>query len=258
MGRYISEEFPQALKSRLSRFYMIGIVGLCVLANIAVIGFRLIYGKNEGTFTYNVIEYATWCFVIPYYTCILIADIAFGGTLREAELSFKRQGAGMSRTAFYFSKLILSILLALVYLVITSVVFIFITELFHYTDEPVRFSYIRDFFEKLLCAVPLWLAGIGMGNMFLFLFPDKRKAYLYYLGLTVLLERGIMLLAMEPFQLAPFRALRTLTVTQQFSLIPYPADPARNIPLTIFLGFLYLILSTAIGLYFWRRRDQED
>ncbi|MBQ7563110.1 MAG: hypothetical protein IJT16_03870 [Lachnospiraceae bacterium] len=255
MGTVISEEFSKAFKSKLSRIYMIGIVSLCIIANIAVVGFRMIYGSNEGTFAYNIIEYATWCFFLPYYTCIVIADIGLGGTVAEAEQ--RRLDKGISRTTLYLSKLLLSILLALVYLVITSVSLLVITGLFHFSDGTIRLGDISDFFEKLLYAIPLWLAGIGIGNMFLFLFADKRKAYLAFLGLTVVFERAVMLLAAEPFQLALFRSIRTITVTQQFYLIPYPADPARNIPLTIFLGFLYLILSTAIGLYFYRGKDQE-
>ncbi len=257
MAAYIMEDFRRALKSRLSAAYMIGILALCILANAAVIGFRIFYGSHEGTFAYNIIEYATWCFVIPYYTCIVIADIAFGRGRPDPKDYRKNGKKELNRTQLYLEKLLTAVLISVVYVVFASVALIVLTVLFHFTDGTIRAYNVADFYIKLVCAIPLWLAGIGMGNMFLFLIRDKRKAYLAYLGLTVLVERGVMLFAAEPFKLDLFRLLRTITVTQQFSLIPYPADPSRNIPLTVFLGFLYLILSTLIGIILYRREDRE-
>lgn len=245
MGQYIINEFRKALKSRPSRIYIIAIAGACLLANVAVLAFRTIYGSNEGTFAYNILVYATWCFVIPYYSCIFIADIVYGeGRIRP----------GLSRTQFYLSKLSASVLLAMAFLLITVVTLFIVTILFHLSDGTIGHTDIFDFLEKMVYAIPLWLAGIGFANMFLFGFSDRKKAYIFYFLLTVVLERGIMLLAAEPFRLEPFRLIRTVTVTQLFSLIPYPADPARNIPLTVSLGFFYLIVSSGIGIYRYNRR----
>ena len=80
MGNYIVSEFKKATNRKLFYAYLIGIVALVLVANIAVVSFRLVYGYNDGTYAYNIIEYATWCFAIPYYSCILIADMAFGMT----------------------------------------------------------------------------------------------------------------------------------------------------------------------------------
>ena len=78
MFGYIINDFKRAIRSKWSKIYFFGTVGLILLANIAVICFRFIYGSNEGTFAYNVFEYASWCFLIPYYSCIILASIAFG------------------------------------------------------------------------------------------------------------------------------------------------------------------------------------
>lgn len=255
MGSYIIEEFNAGRKTPLAKIYLIGIFALCLLSNVAVIAFRSIYGSNEGTFAYNIMTYATWCFFIPYYSCILIADMVFGREYPSKDNNVMLR-EGMSPTKVYLVKLLASILLALLFLVITLAVFLGITMIFHFSEGSTGLYEIKDFFEKMLYAVPLWLAGIGISNMFLFMFDKggKLKPYLCYLGLTVLFERFIMLLAAEPFKLEPFRKLRTVVVTQLFSLIPYPADPARNIPLTIFLGFLYLLISTLIGIHLFNRK----
>ncbi len=253
MGSMIINELKQGLGRKLSRYYIIGIFALCILSNIAVMAFRSIYGSNEGTFAYNIMTYATWCFFIPYYSCIYIADIIFGS--RYPYLNNDAiQNNGQGPVKVYLVKLFASILLALVFLAITLVCFIVITLLFHISEKSIRAYDIQDFLQKMTYAVPLWLAGIGMGNMFLFLFEKKRKAYIAYFLLVVVFERGVMFLAAEPLKLEPFRRLRTILITQQFSLIPYPADPARNIPLTVFLGFLYFAVSTIIGIAVYRKK----
>ncbi|MCR4740631.1 MAG: hypothetical protein K5886_10300 [Lachnospiraceae bacterium] len=254
MFKYIAIELKNALSRRLTRFYIIGIFALCLLANLAVVGFRMVYGTNEGTFAYNIIEYATWCFVIPYYTCIFIADIVFGKVYPNPHIK-DGHTAYLNRTQIYLGKVLASVLLAVIFAITACALLILITVLFHISDGTIKLYNIRDFFGKMGCAVPLWIAGIGIGTMFLFLFENKKKAYIGYFLLTLILERGIMLLAAEPFELGFFKSLRRLTVTQNFSLIPYPADPARNIPLTIALGIIYFIVSTVIGAVYYNKKE---
>ena len=185
MGHYIIEEFNAGRKTALARIYLIGIFALCLLSNVAVIAFRSIYGNNEGTFAYNIMTYATWCFFIPYYSCILIADMVFGKEYPNKDNNVMLR-EGMSPTKVYLVKLLASILLALAFLVVTLVAFLGITMIFHFSEGSIGLYEIKDFFEKMLYAVPLWLAGIGISNMFLFMFDKggKLKAYLCYLGLT--------------------------------------------------------------------------
>ncbi|MCR4922894.1 MAG: ABC transporter permease [Lachnospiraceae bacterium] len=253
MGKYIINEFVKALKRKHSKIFAIGLFVLCLVANLAVIGFRMIYGTNEGTFAYNIIEYATWCFVIPYYACILIADIVFG---KDYPNPFIKDGytKDLNRGQIYMGKVIASAMLAFVFAIIACVALLLITTLFHLSDGTIRLYNIKDFFEKMTYAVPLWLAGIGFGNMFLFAFKDKRYAYGGYFILTLLLERLIMMLAAEPFEIGLFKLLRTVTVSQNFSLIPYPADPARNIPLTIATGIIYFVVSCILGIILYRKK----
>lgn len=253
MVSYIAREWKRALKRRYTYAYVLGIFALCLLANIAVIAFRTIYGTNEGTYAYNLIEYATWCFVLPYYSCIFIADMGFGKGYPNPHIKDSLT-KNLNRVQIYFSKLIAEILLAAVFLVISFVLLISITTLFQFRDGTISTYTILDFAEKMLYATPLWIAGISFGNMFLFLFEDKKKAYISFFVLTFLVERVIMQLAAEPLQLAPFKFIRTYLITQNFSLIPYPADPSRNISLTIALGFIYAAIAGIVGAIYYKKK----
>lgn len=249
----ILREFKTAFRRKYTYVYIIGILALCVIANAAVVGFRMIYGTNEGTYAYNLMVYATWCFVLPYYSCIFISDMVFGKEYPNPYIK-DNYTKDLNRTQIYLSKLFAAILLAVVFVVVAFLFLLGTTTLFQIKDGFVTGYEIVDFLEKMVIAIPLWIAGIAFGMMFLFVFEKKKFAYIGFFILTFLIPRGIMELAGEPLRLAPFRAIRTFLITQNFSLIPYPADPARNVPLTIFLGFLYAIVATIVGCTVYNKK----
>ena len=78
MRYYIVNEVTIALKKKGTYIYAAGIIILSLLANIAMVAFRSIYGMREGAFGANLIYFAQWCFIVPYYSTILIAEIIFG------------------------------------------------------------------------------------------------------------------------------------------------------------------------------------
>ena len=254
MFKYIIREFNSAIHRKYTYAYLLGILVLCIVANAAVVGFRMIYGTNEGTYAYNLMVYATWCFVIPYYTCIFIADMIFGKEYPNPLIKDK-DTKNLSRVQIYLSKLIASIVLALVFAVITFVVLLITTSLFQINEGFVKGYEIKSFLNKMAIAIPLWIAGIAFGNMFLFVFENKKKAFIGFFVLVLVIPRLIMLFAAEPFKWALFKFLRTYTITQNFSLIPYPADPARNVPLTIALGIIYAVISTVVGIVVYKKKS---
>lgn len=253
MMTYIMSEIKNAFKKKYTIAYFIGIVVLILIANIAVVGFRIIYGANEGTYAYNLLEYATWCFVIPYYTCIFIADIGFGKDYPNPHIK-DGHTSKLSRVQVYLSKLITSVVLGAVFTVFAIVALLVITTLFQLKDGVVSWYSIQDFLGKVSIALPLWFAGVSFGQMFLFMFSKKRYAYLAFYVLTLIVPRTIMFFAAEPFKVAVFRFLRTYTLTQNFSLIPYLADPARNVPLTITLGILYGVIALVVGCVMYNKK----
>lgn len=253
MFRYIARDLNTAFHRRYTYAYVMGIFVLCLLGNIAVVAFRTIYGTNEGTYAYNIIVYATWCFVVPFYSCIFIADMGFGKLYPNPQIK-DNITKGMSRGMIYFGKLLTEVILALFFLCVAFALLIVITTVFQYKDGTISMYDITDFIEKMLIAIPMWLAGVSIGNMFLFLFENKKKAYLGYFVLTLLLPRLIIFLAAEPLALPPFRAVRVLLLNQHFSLLPYSADPARNVLLMIAIGCIDIVLSSTIGLVAYKKK----
>lgn len=253
MFQYMARDLKSALQRKHTYIYVIGIFAIVLIANIAVVAFRMIYGTNEGTYAYNIIEYATWCFIIPYYSCICISDLGFGKNYPNPQIKDKVT-KNMSRTAIYLAKLLTEIILAVMFLVIAFIFLVAITTLFQFRDGTISIYSIKDFLSKMVIAIPLWFAGIAFGNMFLFIFEDKKKAYIGFFILTLIIPRIIMLFAAEPLSIPFFKAIRTYLISQNFSLLPYPADPARNVPLTVISGLLYAVIASIIGIVFYKKK----
>lgn len=257
MISFMFYDLKQAMKRKYTGIYVLCIFAMCLLANIAIIAFRAIYGAHEGTFAYNVMEYATWCFILPYYSCICIADIIFGNEY-PTRRNKKVADSGLKPWQIYVSKFITSLALAFIFAVVTAMVLIVFTTIFHYRDGVITPASLKDFVGKFVCALPLWLAGISFANMFLFAFRSKKKAYIMFFVLTFAIPRLLMVPAAEPFCVPAFKFIRNYLITQNFSLLPYPADPDRSIPRTIAVGFVYTVISLAIGLLVYCRKERRE
>ena len=211
MIKYILTQFDTSLRRKSAYVYFAGIFALCIIANIAVIAFRGIYGTNEGTYAYNIMEFVA------------------------------------------------SLMLALVFLVITFVVLVATTAAFHAGDDRTLDSEaIRIFCGKLFLSLPLFFAGISFAVMCLFVFEDKKKAFAGFYVITLFIPRLIIFLAGDSCNISFFKMLRTYTISQCFTLIPYPLNPDRNVPLMIALGFGYAVLSIVIGIIIYNKKDLKE
>ena len=253
MLKYIYHELDSALMRRSARMYAIGIVLLCLLGNMAVMAFRTVYGTNEGTYAYNIMEYAAWSFIVPYLTCILIVHMVFG---RDYPNPHIKDGltASLNRTQIYLGKLVAAIALALIFLVICFVVLVGLTALFQINDKTLSGEAIKTFCDKMFLALPLFLAGVSMGTMFLFGFRVRKKAYIGFFIVTFFIPQIILLLAKEPPGIGFFKMIRPFTIAQCFRLIPYPSNPERSVPLIVGVGFFYTVVSTLVGVVIYNKK----
>lgn len=257
MGRYIINDFNRAMRSKWTRIYLIAGLALVLLANIAVVCFRFIYGSNEGTFAYNVFEYASWCFLIPYYSCIIIGDIAIG---RNADRSAKRREEAAKELKpwqYYISKLIIAIMLAICFFVAAFIALYVVTALFHINEGAISWPVIKLFLSKAAVALPLWFAGISFAIMFLMLFEKRILSYGYFAILVFVIPQCIRILSLDSVDLEFFRIIRRYTITQSFGLVPYPSYPERSVPLIVAIGLVYGLVATVAGIVLYGRKQSR-
>ena len=250
MFEYISKDLKRAAGSKLAKLYLIGTAVLILIANIAVICFRFIYGSNEGTFAYNVFEYASWWFLIPYYSCILLGIMAFGDGYPDAKKE------GLKPWQMYVAKLIEAIVLAVVFLVIAFVLLYVVTLLFHINEGAIGMPIVKSFLDKACLSLPLWFAGISFAIMFLFIIPDRLAAFLWFAVVTVIIPQLIRVFSLDAFKFEFFRIIRRYTITQSFGLIPYPSYPERSVPLIVTIGIVYGVIANIIGICAYSKKAE--
>lgn len=252
MGYYIADEVVSAIKRKGTYFYVGGVAILCILANLAMIAFRTIYGMNDGSYAYNLILFAEWVFVIPYYSTVLIADIIFGKEYPNPHIKTKVT-IGLNRVQLYLGKLISEILLSAIFVFVAIVLFLGITILFS-SDGTIGWWTILDFCQKVLIAVPLWVAGVSIANACFFIFESKKKAFITFFVIVLFIPRVIMFLAMEQINLLPFVLIKQyLLITPRFGELQY--FYTLNIPLIVGLGVIYTIISTVIGIIAFKKKE---
>ena len=264
MLKYILYDFKRALKSGWAKIYFFATLALILIANIAIIAFRFIYGSNEGTFSYNVFEYASWCFLIPYYSCIILGIMAFGDTYIQPRKHGMKLGVPESDGRdsvvmlkpwqLYIEKIIASMLLAIVFLVNSFVLLYVLTTIFHINEGLILWGVVKSFLEKAALAVPLWFAGISFAVMFLFMFERKWIAVLGFVVVTVIIPQIIRIFSLDSFKFEFFRSIRKFTITQSFGLVPYPSYPDRSVPLIVAIGLVYGFVAMIVGISVYNKK----
>lgn len=252
MFKYILREVSTATKKKMALVLLICIVAICFAANLAVMAFTLIYGSNiDGVLGSNVLAFASWCFPVPYLATILFADLVFGPVYPNPHIK-DNITKNLSRSGIYFGKFLSALVISLGYMIIAFVVLLVTTRLFH---SDITSYDVSLFVENMLVSAPLWIAGVSFGTMFLFIFEEKKKAYIAFYILTLAIPRVIMFFAAEPFSLAPFLAVRKILISQSFGHIPYIADPQRSVPFIVCEGVIYTIISCVIGVIVYNKKE---
>lgn len=256
MIKYILREGYRALKQRYTLVYIAGMLVLCILANIAMSCFRTIYGMNDGAFAANLIIFAEGVFIIPYYTSIFISDIVFGSTYPNPHIKdgITRK---LKRWQLYTGKYIASLGLGVFFYVAAFVFLVATTTLFSLSDNSIDIYTIQDFLEKSAVALPLWAAGISIGQMCLYLFEDKRNSISVFYIVVLLIPRVILQLASESVNLQPFKVIRDYLLTPQFQALQYYFT--MDVKKCYILGAVYILISCAAGIMaFYRKQNFES
>lgn len=253
MIKYVLREIRTALRRKMTLVITIAIVAACFLSNLAVMAFTVVYGSNiDGVRAYNVLEFATWVFWVPYLITILMSHTVFGTECPNPHIK-DNITKDMSRTGIYIGKLLAAAVCAFFYMIIAVAAFLLATFVFH---SDMKLSNVKDFLSKTALAIPLWMAGISIGMMFLFMFRNKIKAYVGFYVLTFALPMLVTFLSEDQFSFAPFfRTVRVLFVKQSFSHIPYTADPSRNVYFIAGQGIVYAIIAAVIGIVIYKKKD---
>ena len=253
MVYYIKTQLNTALHRKYTKHYICGIIAACLVANLAMSGFRnIIYGMNDGTFAYNLIMFAKGFFWIPYYSCIFIADIVFGDNYPDPRIRDKST-IGLSRVQIFFGKFITELIALVIYALLATIIFLVITPLFQVHDGTIDASIIIDFIQAVVIAMPLFVAGVAIGNMFLFSAKNKKQAFILFVICVILVPRAIIYLATDNIRIMPCVWLTKILLTPQFQELQFYAT--RDVTKIVTTSVVYTIIACIIGCRSFYKRE---
>ncbi|MBR1693584.1 MAG: hypothetical protein IJ711_12550 [Lachnospiraceae bacterium] len=253
MRYYIVDQVKQAMKGKGIYIYAFSILVLSVMANISMLAFRMIYGINDGSYGYNLLLFAEWCYVIPYYSTILIAQTVFGDECPNPRIRNKVT-IGLKRIHLYFGQFLAELVVAAGLFVVSCVCFIGVTYLFMFADHTIELWVIGDFLQKALFAVPLWITGIAVSHMLFYVCKKKRYAYGLFFCFVIALPRLIMLFAAKPFELRFLGWIRdTVLLTPRFNELPY--FYTVNVVQILLASLIYTAAACAVGVVVYNRKE---
>ncbi|MCR5746669.1 MAG: hypothetical protein K6G03_03085 [Lachnospiraceae bacterium] len=257
MPAYTLSETGKAIRSKEFKKYSLVILAVSVLANLSIIAFRdYVYGTNDGTYGYNIVMFAGGFFWMPYYATIFVANMVFGKTYPDPYIK-DRITKNLKRTHIYLGKLIASLIILCIYAVMTFLVFIGVSTLFHLSSGSLSAGVIKDFGINIMCATPLLLAGVSIGMMMLFIFGNKLMAYIAFWCVTIVIPRIVMILGAEPVSIGLCKFIKDkILITPQFTTLQFFAS--RNVPQIIVSSVIYIILTAMIGIIVFNRREIDN
>ena len=253
MRYYIANQVGQTLKQKGVLYYLLSAAVLCVAANVSMLAFRTIYGINDGSYGYNLLLFAEWCFVIPYYSTIFIVQIVFGKECPNPRIRNKVT-IGLKRIHLYLGQFFAELIVAAFFCVASCVLFIGITYLFMFADHSIELWAIGDFLQKAVIAVPLWIAGLAISHMLFYVCKKKRYAYGLFTLFVGILPRVVILFAAHPFEIPVMMWLKDyILLTPRFNELPY--FYTLNIPQIIVASLIYTVLACAVGIFAYNKKE---
>lgn len=234
-------------------YYLLSVAALCVMANVSMLAFRTIYGINDGSYGYNLLLFAEWCFVIPYYSTIFIVQIVFGKECPNPRIKNKVT-IGLNRVHLYMGQFIAELITAACFLLAACVLFIGITYLFMFADHSIELWAIIDFLQKAVISVPLWVTGVAISHMLFYVCKKKRYAYGIFFGFIGIVPRVVMLFAAHPFEWKFMIWMRDyILLTPRFNELPY--FYTLNIPQIVVASTIYTVLACAVGIFVYNKKE---
>ena len=253
MRYYIANQVGQTLKQKGVLYYLLSAAVLCVAANVSMLAFRTIYGINDGSYGYNLLLFAEWCFVIPYYSTIFIAQIVFGKECPNPRIRNKVT-IGLKRFHLYLGQFFAEVIVAACFFIAACALFIGITYLFMFADHSIELWAIGDFLQKAVIAVPLWIAGLAISHMLFYVCKKKRYAYGLFTLFVGILPRVVILFAAHPFEIPVMMWLKDyILLTPRFNELPY--FYTLNIPQIIVASMIYTVLACAVGIFAYNKKE---
>lgn len=263
MFNYIRSEFYKLFRRKYIWIMLI----ILLLGEILLVG-SMVYASryNEAVNFYTALSEVSLMVSVGFYASLFSADIVFAGQYKNGTLK-NEVSFGLSRTRIYLGKLLSQTLLSLLVLVVAMVSYIGMCWFLlpHTSRWLLAFQELGG---TLLGALPIWIGMQAVICASLFLLRNGVAAEFTAIGLYTLPSLLIQIITMissnspmssvllKIYPWLPDVALgHSSAVTVRINQAPILELNVENLANSFIVGGFWLILATATGLYFFRKKE---
>lgn len=159
---------------------------------------------------------------------------------------------GLSRHKIVLSKVITSVILALISAFIISIAF--------FGSGAVLFGLGQDFSLKisndllrLLAALPLWIGAISVGTFFAIVISNSTVFGFVYAGIFLMTSKVIQLLSIIVSD--KFNYIQNILITTQLSKLAKPTATAHDITCSVLIGVMYTVIFTLLSILCFKNKE---
>lgn len=188
------------------------------------------------------------------YLVVATCDMVFSDQYKYNTLK-NEVAYGLPRTRIYLGKLLASAVVSVVLCAVILAGYLLLARLlFPLGAAPVES--MADLGRALLVALPLWLGGLGLFHMLLFLMKGSTAASIVYVLIVAVLGGSVLNLfsSFLPRLRPIIEAIEACLLTTPFQrLVSGPAEGLTAYAWTV--GMAWLLGSTIVGLTVFRKRE---
>lgn len=235
------------------RAYPIGFLGV-ILGGIALV--MILVRQNAGpganfAFFAGVLSMAL---STGLYLVVVTCDMVFSDQYKYNTLK-NEVAYGLPRSQIYLGKLLASVIASVVLCAVILAFYLLLARLLFPLGETAGET-MQELGRALLTAFPLWLGGLGLFHMLLFLMKGSTAASIVYVLMVAVLGGGVLKLfaAFLPRLQPVIEAIQACLFTTPFDrMISGPSEGLMAYAWTV--GLAWLLGSTVLGLLVFRKRE---
>ncbi|AYE34922.1 ABC transporter permease [Clostridium septicum] len=221
----------------------LGILLIPILSNFWTVGIEYITRE----FIYTLIGSS--------FMGILIFSMLFGIVLQEEykEKTLKNIiVSDISKTKIYIAKYISQVILGLILSAMCLIIF-FIAISMVRTGDGYSSKLVGDFLIRFLVSIPMYMAGIALGDILVVLFKQSGMYALVYYFIIIFTPKVIDMLAWKVCDKIALVKSYLLTEALNKVIIPYP--PIESMLKSLAISTMYIIVCLIIGIILINRRE---
>lgn len=257
MINYLRSEIYRNLRLKGNYLFILGAIAFVVFLN----GVLWMFGNTDVSFPYNNTKFAFSSLYasmkIPMYLCICVVSLIFGQEYKNNTLK-NTISFGISRSAIYLCKLLMTLVYALI--VAVFVISAFIISAYILLENS-GIEYLTTLIKAIIASIPLLLISLTIANCFYFI-TDKEMSAIGYWATIVVIIPSLLSMAGHKSEICntiasymPVKLISDITLNEKTNDLILGFVTKEGIIKSIGVAIIFCSIFYFIGLEIFKRKE---